>query len=137
MTPLRASGAAGVNGAGIGYPGDPMLTLDTGGSAAIAFSCKDDGRDATSDLAPTMRSMNFDKSHANAGGQLAVATRYEVRRLTPTECERLQGVPDGYTLIPYRGRMAADGPRYKALGNGFSVPVVRWIGERINDVATI
>lgn len=136
VTPLRASGAVGANGAGIGFPVDPMLTLDTDGSAAIAFSCKDDGRDATSDLAPTMRSMNFDKSHANAGGQLAIATRYEVRRLTPTECERLQGVPDGYTLIPYRGRMAADGPRYKALGNGFSVPVVRWIGERINDVAT-
>jgi DNA (cytosine-5)-methyltransferase 1 len=54
-----------------------------------------------------------------------------VRRLTPRECERLQGFPDDYTLIPYRGKPAADGPRYKALGNSMAVPVMRWIGERI------
>jgi len=57
-----------------------------------------------------------------------------VRRLTPTECERLQGFPDGYTLIPYRGKPASDGPRYKALGNSMAVPVMRWIGERISIV---
>jgi DNA (cytosine-5)-methyltransferase 1 len=54
-----------------------------------------------------------------------------VRRLTPTECERLQGFPDGYTLVPYRGKAAADGPRYKALGNSMAVNVMRWIGRRI------
>ena len=54
-----------------------------------------------------------------------------VRRLTPVECERLQGFPDDYTLIPCRNRMAADGPRYKALGNSMAVPVMKWIGERI------
>lgn len=54
-----------------------------------------------------------------------------VRRLTPRECERLQGFPDDYTLILYRGKPAADGPRYKALGNSMAVPVMRWIGERI------
>ena len=54
-----------------------------------------------------------------------------VRRLTPRECERLQGFPDDYTLIPYRKKTAADGPRYKALGNSMAVPVMRWIGERI------
>jgi DNA (cytosine-5)-methyltransferase 1 len=54
-----------------------------------------------------------------------------VRRLTPTECERLQGFPDGWTNVPHRGKPSADGPRYKALGNSFAVPVVRWIGERI------
>lgn len=57
-----------------------------------------------------------------------------VRRLTPTECERLQGFPDGWTRIPYRGKPAGecpDGPRYKALGNSMAVPVMRWIGERI------
>lgn len=54
-----------------------------------------------------------------------------VRRLTPRECERLQGFPDDYTLIPYRGKQASDGPRYKALGNSMAVPVMRWIGERI------
>jgi hypothetical protein len=54
-----------------------------------------------------------------------------VRRLTPAECERLQGFPDDYTAVPYRGKPAADGPRYKALGNSMAVPVMRWIGERI------
>ena len=54
-----------------------------------------------------------------------------VRRLTPRECERLQGFPDDYTLIPYRGKPASDGPRYKALGNSWAVPVVTWIGARI------
>lgn len=52
---------------------------------------------------------------------------YAVRRLTPRECERLQGFPDDYTAIP----KAADGPRYKALGNSMAVPVMAWIGERI------
>ena len=54
-----------------------------------------------------------------------------VRRLTPEECCTLQGLPRGYTAIPYRGKPAADGNRYRAIGNGMAVPVVRWIGERI------
>lgn len=63
-----------------------------------------------------------------------VAHQMAVRRLTPTECERLQGFPDGYTQIPWRNKSAEDcpdGPRYKALGNSWAVPVVAWIGERI------
>ena len=57
---------------------------------------------------------------------------YIVRRLTPTECERLQGFPDGWTDIPYKGKEhPPDGPRYKALGNSWAVPCARWIGERI------
>jgi DNA (cytosine-5)-methyltransferase 1 len=63
-----------------------------------------------------------------------LAIGMQVRRLTPRECERLQGFPDDYTLIPYRGKPAADGPRYKALGNSMAVPVMRWIGERIQAV---
>jgi DNA (cytosine-5)-methyltransferase 1 len=59
-----------------------------------------------------------------------------VRRLTPRECERLQGFPDDYTLIPWRNGMAADGPRYRALGNSMAVPVMAWIGRRIQQVAT-
>jgi DNA (cytosine-5)-methyltransferase 1 len=67
------------------------------------------------------------KAHSHA-----VATPMAVRRLTPTECERLQGFPDGYTNIPWRkAAESPDGPRYKALGNSWAVPVVRWIGERI------
>jgi DNA (cytosine-5)-methyltransferase 1 len=54
-----------------------------------------------------------------------------VRRLTPRECERLQGFPDDWTLVTHRGKPAADGPRYKAIGNSMAVPVMRWIGKRI------
>ena len=60
---------------------------------------------------------------------------YVVRRLTPRECERLQGMPDDWTRIPWRGKPAEecpDGPRYKAIGNSMAVPVMRWIGERID-----
>ena len=67
----------------------------------------------------------------------AVASSAAVRRLTPRECERLQGFPDDYTLVPHRGKPAADGPRYKALGNSMAVPVMRWIGERIQAVEDI
>jgi DNA (cytosine-5)-methyltransferase 1 len=57
-----------------------------------------------------------------------------VRRLTPTECERLQGFPDRWTAVPYRGKPAADGVRYKALGNSMAVPVIGWLGRRLCDV---
>ena len=61
---------------------------------------------------------------------------WSVRRLMPVECERLQGFPDGWTDIPWRGKDSApDGPRYKALGNSMAVPVMRWIGKRIADAA--
>ena len=67
----------------------------------------------------------------------AVATPYAVRRLTPAECERLMGFPDGATMIPYRNKPAAkcaDGPRYKALGNSWAVNCAEWVGERIDQV---
>lgn len=59
-----------------------------------------------------------------------------VRRLTPRECERLQGFPDDWTLVPVRGKPAADGPRYKAIGNSMAVPVMRWLGKRIEFVSS-
>lgn len=65
---------------------------------------------------------------------------YIVRRLSPKECERLQGFPDDWTKIPYKGKSAdecPDSPRYKALGNSMAVPVMRWIGERIDLVDEI
>ncbi len=70
----------------------------------------------------------------------AVAIGKVFRRLTPLECERLQGFPDGHTQIPWRGKLAEecpDGPRYKAIGNSMAVPVMRWIGERIQQVSEI
>lgn len=74
---------------------------------------------------------------ANQRGEVrmqGVTDGYAVRRLTPRECERLQGFPDDWTKISYRGKPAdecPDGPRYKAIGNSMAVPVMRWIGERI------
>lgn len=70
----------------------------------------------------------------DAKGAPSVADGYTVRRLTPRECERLQGMPDDHTLVPYRGKPAEecpDTPRYKAIGNSMAVNVMRWIGERI------
>jgi DNA (cytosine-5)-methyltransferase 1 len=171
------------------------------GVPIIAFSAKDYGADA-GDVSPTLRAMNFSKSHANAGGQVAIAfdSRQDtvhstdsfgslgsslpqsqtilysimpqnsgkdykarevpvaqpvmaagpgggnqggdylvdshtlsVRRLMPVECEKLQGLPPGWTDVPYRKRnYTPDGPRYKAIGNGMAVPVVRWILRRLD-----
>lgn len=81
-------------------------------------------------LCPTLNTMS--------GGQRepCVALRGMVRRLTPVECERLQGFPDNHTQIPYRNKSAdlcPDGPRYAACGNSMAVPVMAWIGKRIED----
>ena len=67
----------------------------------------------------------------------ALLTAMQVRRLTPEECEALQGFPRGYTNVPHRNKPAADGPRYKALGNSWAVPCARWIGERIESVEAL
>lgn len=71
----------------------------------------------------------------NATGMHGVATNPAVRRLLPVECERLQGFPDNWTRIPWKGKPAQecpDAPRYRAVGNSWAVPVVRWIGVRIS-----
>jgi DNA (cytosine-5)-methyltransferase 1 len=73
----------------------------------------------------------FDSRDTRATVAVVSPPPLTVRRLTPMECERLQGFPDGWTAIPFRGKPAADGPRYKAIGNSMAVPVMRWIGERI------
>lgn len=75
----------------------------------------------------------------NEPGRLGAVIKHPmaVRRLTPRECERLQGFPDDYTKIPCRGKPASkcpDGPRYRALGNSMAVPVMRWLGRRIAEV---
>lgn len=185
---LRADGFdASEDGTGRGTPLVPVVgTLCSSGRVAgsatqqdaesgmlvpVAFSCKDHGADAGA-ISPTLRSMGHDGSHANGGGQIAIAyaiqeralsenvangpegkgfqeeTAYTlearnkvqmvaycgVRRLTPLECERLQGFRDYYTLVPYCGKTAADGPRYKSLGNSMAVPVITWIGRRLETV---
>ncbi len=107
----------------------------SGGSSRsyVAFDCKASTPVVNEAIAPTLRAMNA-VGRDNGGGQLAVQHGMAVRRLTPTECERLQGFPTDYTRIPWRGRpedRCPDGPRYRALGNSFAVPVIRWIGLRI------
>ena len=97
----------------------------------VAFTCKDAGGDLSEDVAPTLRSMHHaEGGQPNGGGQVAIIPG--VRRLTPRECERLQGFPDDWTAVPYRGKPAADGPRYRALGNSMAVPCMKWIGQRID-----
>ena len=79
----------------------------------------------------------FSASLDNSSPPPALLTSTAVRRLTPLECERLQGFPDGQTRVPHKGKDSADGPRYKALGNSWAVNCARWIGERIASVDCI
>lgn len=84
------------------------------------------------DVARTLSARHDSSPCADRGMDVVADSSYAVRRLTPTECERLQGFPDGYTDIPWRGQSSSpDGPRYKALGNSWAVPKFKWLGERI------
>ena len=107
-------------------------TLDEGQTPVVAIGL-DEEQNARVDGFGTL------KARMDGGGfEGSVMTpAMQVRRLTPVECERLQGFPDGYTNVPWRGKPESpDGPRYKALGNSWAVPVVRWIGERISRAIT-
>jgi DNA (cytosine-5)-methyltransferase 1 len=137
-------------------PGSLVETAES----LIAFSAKDSGSDATRDLSPPLRSGSFVNSHAGGGIMPAIAydlrngTGSEVaqtlqagglgtdrpillarvRRLTPRECERLQGFEDDYTLIKIGRRWTSDSARYRMLGNTMPVPVMRWVLMRIETV---
>ena len=128
--------ATGLQGVAIGFDaynsavtGDISKTLDTGSDYHHVPNIY-------RTIAPTLTTNNPSRSpqasevtqQINAVHQASMA----VRRLTPTECERLQGFPDGYTDIMLNGKQTPDGPRYKALGNSMAVNVMKWIGERIN-----
>jgi DNA (cytosine-5)-methyltransferase 1 len=86
-------------------------------------------------IAPAMTTKGYGVTQ-NAGG-LGIRQALAVRRLTPVECERLQGFPDNYTDIQPKGKATPDGPRYKALGNSMAVPVMAWIGKRIQEVENL
>lgn len=116
------------NGLGIGSPTDPCPTLDTGGNHAVA--CLMDQGGAVMHVEDNMTGTLRRETH---GHEPIIAQQMQVRRLTPTECEALQGFPRNWTDVPYRNKPAADGPRYKSLGNSMAVPVMNWIGRRIND----
>ena len=162
---LRADGFdASEDGSG---RGTPLVPVGFDSKASVPVS--------EAGISPTLRSMTHSGSHANAGGQVAVAIQeragaenpssgpdgvgvnadgaaytleartraqavaygddpeaWAVRRLIPLECERLQCFPDNFTAIPRaNGKPAADGPRYRALGNSMAVNVMRWLGHRI------
>lgn len=127
MIALRHQALGRGTGFGIGESGDPAYTLTKGHSHAIAQPIGFNARQDPDSWSERTGPLDTD------GSTQAVAQEMAVRRLTPVECERLQGFPDGYTNIPWRkAAEAPDGPRYKALGNSWAVPVVRWIGSRIN-----
>jgi len=92
----------------------------------IAIATKQIGQNIEYDIANTLAANDYKEPQA-------VATQYAVRRLTPVECARLQGFPDDYLDIQWRNKPAGDGVKYKALGNSWAVPVVRWIGQRIQE----
>ena len=107
-------------GSGLGIPSPP----------AVAFQQNQLGEVRCGNIAGTVNT-NSNASGRNTPMAMQAMT---VRRLTPRECERLQGFPDDYTLIPWRKKQAEDcpdGPRYKALGNSMAVNCMAWIGERI------
>lgn len=96
----------------------------------VRCGCAGGGKGAlvSDEVSLTLSTSNTQTLFSEEGGDMVV------RRLTPRECERLQGFPSDWTKIPYRGKPAdecPDGPRYKAVGNSMAVPVMRWIGERI------
>jgi DNA (cytosine-5)-methyltransferase 1 len=118
------------------------LTTRTGGAfdpfmetMPIAFATKQQSMKTSDNVANTLGANDYKEPQAVAISDSARTLL--VRRLTPMECERLQGFPDGYTDIRPKGKPTPDGPRYKAMGNSMAVPVMRWIGERIQKVEDI
>lgn len=110
---------------------DGGATVELGGEVATALRASGGGSDKAHVLLPSTE----DYFHGQLLGPDETGwsqwAGWRVRRLMPVECERLQGMPDDYTLVPYRGKPAADGPRYKAIGNSMAVPCVAWLGARI------
>jgi site-specific DNA-cytosine methylase len=131
-------------GHGLGHNKDEFITIDFG-----AENSASQGDGVSEDIVATLdkrkipavcfeANMSFqtpDQSGVNPKltrqHHASVCVENDVRRLTPTECHRLQGFPDDHCAITYRGKPAADGPQYKALGNSMAVPVIRWIMDRM------
>ncbi|EPN8563043.1 phage N-6-adenine-methyltransferase [Enterobacter hormaechei] len=124
-------------------PAEILFEQDVGSGSTEANNVGVEGRSSTVDNCTLYRFRRTD-SYIDDGvsstlsardykdrRELVVMADNRVRTLTPLEYERLQGFPDGHTLIPYEGKLADDAPRYKAIGNSMAVPVMRWIGERI------
>ena len=114
----------------------PTMATSSHSQPAVAFMENQRGEIRTDDVTDSLKGSGGKPGQ----GYQAAIQNMQVRRLTPVECERLQGFPDNYTQIPWRKKAindCPDGPRYKALGNSMAVPVMRWIGERIEAVEKI
>lgn len=107
---------------------DALTTSTDKTQHVVAFDLR--GREGGAQFEGPHETANI-RAASGGSSRSYVAERWAVRRLTPVECERLQGAPDGWTDIPRGGKECPDGPRYAALGNSWAVPVVRWIGERL------
>ena len=106
--------------------------VEDGAVIPVAFDAYN--QTSTDNLSKTIAARNDQDTASLVTDQI---TPLGVRRLTSRECERLQGFPDDYTLVPHRNKPMSDGPRYKALGNSMAVPVMHWIGKRIQMVEDI
>lgn len=122
----------------------PLVLQENGNSRAIGVGVPPPLKTttvpcfATGGVVGTLTACDAEKQFASNqavdSGMLVTTPQAGVRRLTPVECERLQGFPDNWTRIPWRGKLeenCPDAPRYKAIGNSWAVPCVRWIGERL------
>ena len=121
-------------GNGIGAQEELSYTLNTTGVHGVAFSQNQLGEIRGGDISPTLNT----NSNASGRNVSMLPDTLGVRRLTPLECERLQGFPDNWTRIPYRGKSAEkcpDLPRYKACGNAVTVDVAEWVLRRLAQYA--
>lgn len=126
-TVIGRADTAGPQGRGHSDNGGPMFTIDTTSPHAIVFNPhKEDGARVQGEVINTLTALM-----GTGGNNVPMLTAPPtIRRLTPVECERLQGFPDGWTSIS-AGKPQADSSRYKQAGNAVAVPVVQWILERI------
>ncbi|MGQ5288510.1 DNA cytosine methyltransferase [Pectobacterium actinidiae] len=106
-------------------------TAELGGAVADALRASGGGGDKAHVLLPSIEAYFLGELLPPDESGWSQWACWRVRRLMPVECERLQGMPDNYTLVPYRGKPAADAPRYKAIGNSMAVPCVAWLGQRL------
>jgi DNA (cytosine-5)-methyltransferase 1 len=114
------------------FVAEPVVTGPT--KNVSAFGVKRAGGNCSFEITPTLDSGG---GGGFGNGMSVFGPTMRVRRLTTRECERLQGFPDDYTLIPHKGKPASDSARYKAIGNSWAVPCARWIGERIQMVEDV
>jgi len=118
---------------------DTVSSLNAGGGkpgegyAAIAFQPRyaRNGRGAPDEIASALTS-EAGRTGKGDSAQCVAGPSMQVRRLTPLEGERLQGLPDGHTAVPFKGKPAKDSPRYRAIGNGWCIPVIKWIFTRLD-----